>query len=211
MKLPPPGSRDRRALIVGACVLLPALLWVLVAGPYLDALADARDQLAVERGALRRETQLLKSGSRYPASFDSGAARLLRAAPRLVGGGDTRAATATLAGYVRRLSNLGGANLTRVEPGAAFDAGGGVRGLPVGVAGEGDLEGLMTLLLLLETGPKLVHVRDLHLEAANAPTPMGAAYMATPVYAQGSAAPEVISFRFTATAFTLAADSTEAK
>lgn len=206
MKRPTLSPRDRRALFFGACILVPSLLWTLAVAPYLDAVADARDRLATERGLLRREMQLLASGSGYPAAFDSGAARLLGAAPRLMGGADERAATATLAGSLRRLSTMGGANLTRVEPAAAFDAGGGVRGLPVGVAGESDLEGLLTLLQLLESGPKLVHVRELRLEAANAPVPMGAAYAAAPYYA-ASAGPEVLTFRFTATAFTLATDS----
>jgi hypothetical protein len=201
-----PGPRDLRAIRIGGAVLAPALAWTLAVSPYLTATADARDRLAAERGLLRRELQLLASASSYPKAFDRGAERLMAAAPRLMGGDDEGAAAAALAGYLRRMANVGGANLTRVEPAASEDAGGGVRALPVAVTGETDLEGLMTFLQALESGPKLVHVRELRLEAsgASAPaTPPGAVYSAYTAAATGQQ-PEVITFRFTATAFTLA-------
>jgi hypothetical protein len=104
---------------------------------------------------------------------------------------------------------MGGAHVTRVEPAASRDAGGGITALPVAVIGESDLEGLLTFLHMLETGPKLVNVDELKIESANggAPVAAGAAYAATPFYTPSGAPggqPEVISFRFTATGFTLA-------
>jgi hypothetical protein len=204
MRGPRFGPRDRRAVLLGAAVLAPAFAWAFAAAPYLAALRDAGDQLAVERRVLRGELELLASARAYPDAFEAGAERLMAAAPRLMGGDDEGAAAAALAGYVRRLAQSGGASLTRVEPAAPADAGGGVRGLPVGVTGETDLEGLLTFLQLLESGPRLVHVRDLRLEAADVP--------GGPVYAPGAvftpaagAQPEVIRFHFTAVAFTLAA------
>jgi hypothetical protein len=209
MRIPRLGPRDLRAIRLGGAVLVPALAWSLAVSPYLTALADARDQLAGERGLLRRELQLLASASSYPAAFDDGAERLMAAAPRLMSGDDEGAAAAALAGYLRRMANVGGANLTRVEPVAAEDAGGGIRALPVAVTGETDLEGLLTFLQALESGPKLVHVRELRMEASGTAAP---ATSATPVYSAYTAAaaqqqPEVITFRFTATAFTLAAQA----
>jgi hypothetical protein len=207
MRMPKLGPRDRRAIRLGAAVLGPGLAWSLALSPYLTAAADARDQLAAERGLLRREQQLLASAPSYPGAFDDGAERLMRAAPRLMGGDDEGAAAAALAGYLRQAANAGGANLTRVEPAAAEDAGGGIRALPVAVTGETDLEGLLTLLQSLESGPKLVHVRELRLEAAAPPAPADApAAVYTPYTAAATQQqPEVITFRFTATAFTLAA------
>lgn len=205
MRMPALGPRDRRAVLIGAAVLAPAFAWTFAVAPYLAAVADAGDRLALERRLLRGELELLASASAYPEAFDAGAERLLAAAPRLMAGDDEGAAAAALAGYVRRLAQVGTANLTRVEPAAAYDAGGGVRALPVGVTGETDLEGLLTFLQLLESGPKLVHVQELRLEAAAAPSAGGEAYSAAPAfYAPAAAPPEVITFRFTAVAFTLA-------
>jgi hypothetical protein len=218
MRMPKLEGRDRRAVLLGGAVLGPALLWVFAVAPYLAAVGEAADRLAAERRMLRGDLELLASASEYPKAFDAGAERLLAAAPRLMSGDDEGAAVAALAGYVRRMAQAGGANLTRVEPAAATDAGGGVRALPVGVTGETDLEGLLTFLQLLETGPKLLHVQELRIEAAagaSAQQAGGAAYLAAvPSYAQDPGAqPEVITFHFTATAFTLAApaDTSAAK
>lgn len=202
MRPPKLTQRDRRAIWIGAAVLAPGLAWSLAAVPYLAAVADARDRLEAERALLGRELRLVASAADYPAAFDAGAERLLAAVPRLMGGDDDGAAAAALAGYLRRLAAVGGANLTRVEPAAAYDAGGGVRALPAGVTGETDLEGLLTFLQLLESGPKLVHVEDLRLEASGASTPALAPYANSPFWSP-EAQPEVITFRFTATAFAL--------
>ncbi|HEX2077483.1 MAG TPA: GspMb/PilO family protein [Longimicrobium sp.] len=211
MRMPDLGPRDRRAILIGAAVLAPAFAWTFAAGPYLAAVADAGDRLALERRLLGGELELLASASAYPKAFDAGAERLLAAAPRLMAGDDEGAAAAALAGYVRRLAQMGTANLTRVEPAASYDAGGGVRALPVGVTGETDLEGLLTFLQLLESGPKLVHVQELRLEASSTPAGGGAAYGgATAFYTPAAAPPEVITFRFTAVAFTLAAPADSA-
>jgi hypothetical protein len=219
MRMPRLEGRDRRAVLLGGAVVGPALLWVFALAPYLGAVRDASTRLETERLRLRGDLELLASASEYPKAFDAGAERLLAAAPRLMSGDDEGAAVAALAGYVRRMATAGGANLTRVEPQAPRQAGGGVRALPVGVTGETDLEGLLTFLQLLETGPKLLHVQELRMEAANAGGAAqpagGAAYLAAPAtYAQDPGAqPEVITFHFTATAFTLAqpADSASAE
>lgn len=207
MRMPRLSPRDRRAALLGAAVVGAALLQALVAAPFLGALAEARDALAAERALLARETELLASAAAYPGAFEAGAERLLAAAPRLMSGEDAGAGAAALAGYLRGTARMAPTHLVRLEPAPTREAGPGVRALPVAVAGEGDLEGILTFLHLLETGPKLLHLADLRLEAAPAPRG-GAAYAAAGAYplpAPGAEGPEVLSFRFTATAFTLAA------
>jgi hypothetical protein len=205
VKAPALSPRDRRAALLGAAVLAPALAWTLAVSPYLGALADARDRLDAERALLAKERALVAAGAEYPRAFEAGAARLLKAAPRLMGGDDDGAASAAVAGYVRRVAKLASAHVERVEPAATRAAGTGVTALPVAVHGEGDLEGVLTLLHLLETGPKLVHLDDLRLEAEERRTHAGASYAVTPFFtATAAEAPEVIRFRLTVTGFTLA-------
>lgn len=198
--------RDRRAVTLGAALLVPSLLWVFAVAPYLGALHAAGDRLAAQRGLLRRELDVLAEARAYPSAFGVGARRLLAVAPRLAGGDDPAAAGAAVAGYVRRLGQMGGANVTRVEPGPVRQAGGGLVALPVAVTGEADLEGLMTLLQLLETGPKLVRVDELKVEANDAPVAAGASYSPTPFWVAPGGGLEVIQFRFTATGYTLGPD-----
>lgn len=201
-------QRDRRAVTWGAILLGPALFWSHVVRPYLSAVDDAKVRLEADRAVLKRELAVLGASDVYPAEFRVGADRLLKAAPRLVGGDDDGAAAAALAGYLRRVAQLGRASITRVEPAATRDVGGGITALPVDVSGESDLEGLLTFLRLLETGPKLLHVESLRIEANSGGTPAaGASYALTPFIpgtAPSTDVPEIISFRFTATGFTLA-------
>ena len=154
---------------------------------------------------------MLAGSGRYPAEFGAGADRLLAEVPRLIGGGDDGAASAALAGYVRGVAQAARVQLSRVEPASSGDAGGGVTSLPLEVSGEGDIEGVMTLLHLLETGPKLVHVTGMTLETGEPPA--SAAGASPPDPSQSSflsgvmplaAVPETIGFRLRITGFTLA-------
>lgn len=203
MKAPRLTARDRRTILLGAAVLVPSLVWTLAVSPYIDALSAAERRLADQRALLRRELKVLAEAKAYPTAFGVGARRLLAAAPRLTGGEDDAAAGAAVASYVRQLAGMGGANVTRVEPGAAHNAGGGLAALPVAVTGEADLEGLMTFLQLLESGPKLVRVDELKVEANDGPVSAGASYSPTPFWVAPGGGQEVIQFRFTATGYTL--------
>jgi hypothetical protein len=204
-------------VLLGAAVLLPALLWTLALAPYLDALESRRARLAEGRRLLARELELLAQAKAFPRAFDQGARRILAAAPRLMGGDDDAEAGAAVAGYVRRLARMGGANVTRVDPAPVHDAGGGITALPVAVTGEADLEGVMSFLQMLETGPKLVRVDELKIEAQGGPATAGASYSPTPFFVAPGGGSEVIRFSFTATGYTIAtgrpvpADSAEAE
>ncbi|HSU15695.1 type II secretion system protein GspM [Longimicrobium sp.] len=196
--------RDRRTIALGMAFVVPALLWSLVLAPYLHALSAAKAKLRDEQGLLRRELELLAQARSFPTAFGDGAKKLLAVAPRLTGGNDDAAAGAAVAGYVRSLARMGGANVTRVDPAPVRDAGGGITALPVAVTGEADLEGLMTFLQMLENGPKLVRVDELKIEADDGPVSAGASYSPTPFFVAPGGGSEIIRFGFTATGYALA-------
>ncbi len=211
MRIPNLSPRDRRAMILGALLVVPATAWSQGVLPYLRAVRDAQAELRQERGLLERELQVLAGSARYPTEFSAGADRLLAEVPRLIGGGDDGAASAALAGYVRGVAQAARVQLSRVEPASSADAGGGVTSLPLEVSGEGDIEGIMTLLHLLETGPKLVHVTGMTLETGEAPAASAAAppdpsqsSFLSGVTSPPAAVPETIGFRLRITGFTLA-------
>jgi hypothetical protein len=212
MRMPNLSARDRRAVVMGAMLLVPAVAWSQGVMPYLRALREAQGELRRERALLERELQVLAGSGRYPAEFGAGADRLLAEVPRLVGGGDDGAASAALAGYVRGVAQAARVQLSRVEPASSGDAGGGVTSLPLEVSGEGDIEGVTTLLHLLETGPKLVHVTGMTLETgepaasaagASPPDPSQSNFLSG-VMPPAAAVPETIGFRLRITGFTLA-------
>lgn len=191
MKLPTLSNRDRRALLLGGLVLGPALLWVLVAAPYLRAVTYASEKLIAERELLRREVELLATADEYPAALEAGAERLLEVATRLVGGENPAVASAAHAQYLQTVARDSRVLITRMEPITAEEAGTGVVALPLRVQGETDLEGLMMLLHSLEAGSKLVSVENLRIQGLRTAA------------AAGSADAEVLTFEFTSSGFML--------
>lgn len=205
MRIPTLSPRDRRAALIGALLILPATAWTQGVMPYLRAVHDARAELRSERELLDRELQVLAGAGRYPAEFSAGADRLLAEVPRLMGGGDDGAASAALAGYLRGVAQAARVHLTRVEPASSADAGAGITALPLEVSGEGDLEGVMTMLHLLENGPRLVHVTGMTLETGEVPASAAPVQdMMGGTAAPPAAVPETIGFRLRVTGFTLA-------
>jgi hypothetical protein len=154
-------DRDRRALRLGALVLLPALLWVWGVQPYRTALGDARAQLLAQRLELARERALLDDGGRgrlLLAAVDSAS----RAAePRTFAARDDMLASAELAGYLSRTARASRVWLREADtrPAAALPS--GVRVLQVEIRAESDLEGILSFLQALERGERLVRVERL--------------------------------------------------
>ena len=152
-----PTGRDRRALIVGLCVLLPALAW----RPYHAALTDAREQLATQRDLLSRELALLEDLERYPASYRSADSALKRIAPRLFDEADDVLATARMTSYVAGQALSSRVLLQEAEARPAHRTKDGIRALQVEIRAEGDTEGLLRFLQALERGNRLVTVERL--------------------------------------------------
>ena len=191
MRVPSLSARDRRAALFGLPVLAAALFWTLAARPYLRALDEVSARLTAEQELLSREVGVLAVADRYPEAIERGTERLLQAASRLFGGGEPGVASANLARYLQEMARESPALLARLELASGEPAGTGLMALPLHVQGETDLEGLLTLLHSLESGPKLVRVEELRIQG---------------VRSRGSSAanePEVLSFDFRATGFML--------
>lgn len=189
------AARERRTVLVGGALMGGAILVRFLVLPYTAAVTDARDAVEREWGLLRSERALLREASGYPRAFSAVGARFLEGVPKLLPGGTPAGAQAELARRIDRAVAAGTAVLTRVEPLAPRVLPTGYVALPLRVEGEGDLEGLLSLLASLEGGPTLFHLEDLSVDAV---VGRGAPGVAGP----GSGA-ETLSFRFTVTGFAL--------
>lgn len=156
------SRRDRRALALGALVVLPALLWVFGGAPYVRALRSARAELEKERTLLAGERGLVASRDLYPAALDEATERVRALAPRIFSGGGG-SAIAELSGYVRHRANASRVLLSRIAPGEEEELDGGVAAVSLNVEGESDLRGIVSLVHLLESGEKLVRVGRLRI------------------------------------------------
>jgi hypothetical protein len=188
---------DRRALLIGAALAAPMALWMLVAAPYLHAVQETHSKLERSRDLLVREQRLLAGARQYPAALAQGKARLAIVGDRLFEGQAEGMAGAALASYLRQHARASSVRISELKSAPADSTANGLTAVSLQVSGESDLEGVLTFLRSLESGPKLVHVEQLEIESVQA---VGGA----PGPAPGTAAPggaEVLSFQMTAKGF----------
>lgn len=162
------GPRDRRALALGAAVLVPVLLWTGVVRPYARLLDETRSRVAVERSLLARERGLLAVADQLPGLLAESTARLAEESAALLGAANAVAAEGALMDHVQRTATRSRVlvqDARGVEIGAE-EAIGPIAPVRLGVRVESDLAGLAAFLNRLESGPGLVRIVETQLEPA---------------------------------------------
>src|SRR5688500_199281 len=157
------APRERRAVVVGLLIVLPALLWVYGIRPYRVSLADTRSEVAAQRDLLARELALLEDAERYPAAYRTADSALVRAAPRLFDETDDVLATARLTSYVAGQALGSRVLLQEAEAQSTQRTREGIRRLQIEIRAESDTEGVLRFLNSLERGPKLIVVERISL------------------------------------------------
>ncbi|MES1259449.1 MAG: GspMb/PilO family protein [Gemmatimonadota bacterium] len=129
--------------------------------PYRAALADAREQVAVQRDALSRERGAIATAQRNPALQQMTDSSLRAMEPRLFEGSDDVIASSDLAAYVGEVARNHHVWIQDAATRTATSTTPGVRTLHVELRGESDLRGILAFLDALDHGDKLVRVERL--------------------------------------------------
>jgi len=160
------ASRDRRALLLGAALLVPVLLFKGVVHPYARARAALGERLRAQRELLERERTVLADVRRLPERRARVEALLAADAPLLFPGGDPFAATAELVGYVGEAARQSHVLVQELQSRSTAPLKGTetLVQLQVEVRGQSDFEGTLRFLQALERGPRLVRVEALAVE-----------------------------------------------
>jgi hypothetical protein len=162
------AARDRRAVLLGLAILLPAFAWVGIVRPYRAALTDVRERVAAEQALLTREEELLRNADRLPEQMGKAEAEADRAQHRLVDAANTALAEAELTDHLERIADRSRVLLLeiqsvardrRAEPGPS-----GVQPIRLAVHGESDLAGIADFLHRLEQSQMLLRIEQLQLE-----------------------------------------------
>lgn len=173
LRLPPVAPRDRRALLVGAALVLPVIFTTLVVRPWIRAATVRRAAIERECTLLLRERELLASAPRDRERLTVALHALDQAAPRLFGGSEAVTASAELARYLSDLVAESGLTLDDAEsvlddpgafaapgarrrpraPGDAF-----VRPLRVTIRAHGDAQSIVDFLRSVEHGERQVRI-----------------------------------------------------
>ena len=152
------GTRDRRALVLGAGLLVPALLGNFVVRPYSRARTALRDRIAEQRGLLGRELALLRADGHHADDLPVIIATLDKQRVRLLPAHDPLGATAALVGLVGEKARSQGILLESIESRAPERLSAGLIGVRIEVSARADFEGVVRWLHALETDSRLLRV-----------------------------------------------------
>lgn len=158
------GARDRRALRLGALIVLPVLAWTVAIRPYLVALDAARERVRTERALLARERALLAEVPGFPERQARAARADSLTRTRLFTADDIYGASATLGDAVGASFARHDVTLRQSEATAPVTRPDGLVELGVAVQGEGDFASLLTLLRTLESNRRLLQLRRVAIE-----------------------------------------------
>jgi len=155
------APRDRRALVVGALLLVPALGWRFGVQPYRRARAELGARVLEQRGLLARELALVQASDQLTDDLSTARSSLASRRSRFFSEGEPLAATATLIRMVSEDARRHDVLLDAIESRLAEPAAGGLLSIRIAVRGRSDFEGITGWLYALEQGPRLVTVEDL--------------------------------------------------
>ncbi len=166
MKWATMSVRDRRAMMLGVGILLPAFIFIWGVRPYLAALDDARQALSAETDALGREQAAVASARENPRLRLVADSAMQAIQPKLFAGRDDVMASALLASYIGDLAAHSRVWLQDANTRPATTGKDGVRSLQVEIRGQSDLRGTLRFLQALERGAKLVRIDKLDVSRA---------------------------------------------
>ena len=161
------AARDRRAILLGVGILLPAVAHVLGVRPYRNALEGVRDRVMAEQEVLSRELALLEEASTLPEELQRAEAEAAVFEDRMVRAVSGVLAEAELSDLLEEsafrsrvlLEEIRGGELGRGEEPPA-----GLSVVRLHLRGESDLEGVLTFLDEIEKSVLFLRVRGLALE-----------------------------------------------
>jgi len=160
------SPRDRRAILIALCVLIPTLAYGYLLRPIAAQLARVRADISRESDLYRRELALIASEPAYQQTLAASGANLLAAAPRLFPGTDSITASAGFVSYVTGLAASHRVFIQRSTPLSPEMVTEGVLRLRTELRGVSDLHGIVSWLGILERTSKPVRVAELALSPA---------------------------------------------
>lgn len=171
------SRNDRRALVIGAAILLPALVFGYAVRPMQRALDARRATIGTERELLARELALVADAPRVPDMIVARQHALDEDSARVVVSDAPATASVRFADRVRDMARAHDLLVSQTTELAADSLRGGVRVLRLAVRGESDLAGILGFLRAIETGSMSVRVASLQIEQ-----PRSARASATPLH-----------------------------
>ncbi len=165
------SPRDRRAIVIGAIVLAPVLVWSGAVRPYRGALEDLQDRLAAERALLEREHGVVREAPELPARIKAAQRELTRLEQRLVRADNPALAEAEISARLERLARTNRVLLQEVRSitgSPLASASDGIMPVYLNVSGESDFEGVLDFFHGMEQDQLLMKINDISVGPVSA-------------------------------------------
>ena len=161
------NPRDRRAILMGLGILIPAAGYVLAWKPYRASLEDVRDRVIAEQELLNRELEVMETSGSLPQKIQQARAEADGHEEKLVRAASGVLAEAELTDFLESSAFRSRVLLEEIR-GGEFGRGEepppGLSVVRLHLRGESDLEGVLTFLDEIEKSHLLVRIRGLALE-----------------------------------------------
>lgn len=186
------STKDRRALTMGALILVPALVWKLVVLGYMEQIRDLQDQLASEQALLQREKEILQQAPTMPAEIESARRSLSQWDERFVRSANPALAEAEVTSVLEDVAKSSRVLLQEVRT-VALPRGEatpeGLLPIRLSVKGESDFEGVLRFLQGMEQNPVLLRIVGLTVDPVQIGTAANNPAAAAPGRAGAAPAP----------------------
>jgi hypothetical protein len=164
----PLSPRDRRAIVIGALVLAPAVGLAYGVRPFVRALVERRLLASQLRDRLDRERALVGQTAGMPAAAAAGRAALEAELPRAIRAAAVATASVRLADYVRAAARAHDVLIVQTSELSADSLADGIEVLRLNVKAESDLAGILRFLRALETGETRVRIKSMSVDRVDA-------------------------------------------
>lgn len=161
------NPRDRRAILLGLGILLPAAGYVLGWKPYQVALEDVRDRVVAEQELLTRELEVMKTSGALPEEIRTARSEADLYEEKLVRAVSGVLAEAELTDFLEASASRNRVLLEEIrggELGRGEEPPPGLSVVRLHLRGESDLEGVLTFLDEIEKSQLLIRIRGMALE-----------------------------------------------
>lgn len=152
--------------MIGVLTLAGVAILRFVATPFFHEYRETNEQLGIERGLLEREQVLVGDASVYLRQVGGAAERLMEAAPLFLPAAARLQAQSALAVLIERAAKRIPVRITQLEFTDQYPREEPSQRVSVDIQGQGDLEGLLTLIATLEAGPVLLSLDRLHVSTS---------------------------------------------
>jgi hypothetical protein len=140
------------------------LLYTFAVKPYIASIRSIENQLETQSGLLAREQAIVAAAPSIPQRIAAAHAAHRAARRRMYSEPDAIAATGALSREVAAAFDDAGMSLQHVETRESMLRAHGVRELTIDIRGEGDFEGILTMLTSLEAGDRLIRISRIAID-----------------------------------------------